>query len=126
YKAIKAKEFFMQFYNANCDKIAIENPMPLKIIGLPQETQRIQPYQFGEPWSKKTYLWLKGLQPLEPTDIMDNYKPFVPSKTGRKLGGASYGAKNCAHNSRDRSKTFHGIALAMALQWAGTANELKG
>ncbi|MEG2405348.1 MAG: DNA cytosine methyltransferase [Oscillospiraceae bacterium] len=86
-KAMKAKEFFMQFYNANCDKIAIENPMPLKIVGLPQETQRIQPYQFGEPWSKKTYLWLKGLPMLEPTDIVDNYKPFVPSGTGRKLGG---------------------------------------
>ncbi|MEG0396789.1 MAG: DNA cytosine methyltransferase [Oscillospiraceae bacterium] len=120
-KAMKAKEFFMQFYNANCDKIAIENPMPLKVVGLPQETQRIQPYQFGEPWSKKTYLWLKGLPLLEPTDIVDNYKPFVPSGTGRKMGGASYGAKNVAHNSRDRSKTFHGIAVAMALQWAGIA-----
>ena len=60
-RAMEAKDFFMQFYNADCPRICVENPMPMKIVGLPQETQRIQPYQFGEPWSKKTYLWLKGL-----------------------------------------------------------------
>lgn len=116
-KAMEAKDFFMQFYNANCPKICIENPMPMKIVGLPQETQRIQPYQFGEPWSKKTYLWLKGLPELKPTNIVKDFKPFIPSGTGRKLGGDSYGAKNCAHESKARSKTFPGIAKAMAEQW---------
>lgn len=116
-KALQAKEFFMKFYNADCDKICIENPMPLKIVGLPTETQRIQPYQFGEPWSKKTYLWLKGLPELQPTEIVKDYKPFLPSGTGRKLGGDSYGAKKCAHESKARSKTFLGIAKAMAEQW---------
>lgn len=121
-KALKAKDFFMQFYNANCDKICIENPMPLKIVGLPAETQRIQPYQFGEPWSKKTYLRLKGLPELQPTDIVKDHKPFLPSGTGRKLGGDSYGAKKCAHESKARSKTFLGIAKAMAEQWGNLNN----
>lgn len=122
-KALEAKEFFMKFYNADCDKICIENPMPLKVVGLPAETQRIQPYQFGEPWSKKTYLWLKGLPELQPTEIVKDYKPFLPSGTGRKLGGDSYGARKCAHESKARSKTFLGIAKAMAEQWAGKAEE---
>ena len=122
-KAMKAKSFFMRFYNADCPKICIENPMPMKIVGLPQESQRIQPYQFGEPWSKKTYLWLKGLPELKPTNIITNFKPFIPSGTGRKLGGDSYGAKNCAHESKARFKTFPGIAQAMAEQWGGNINE---
>ena len=122
-KAMEAKEFFMKFLTADCERICIENPMPMKIVGLPKETQRIQPYEFGEPWSKKTYLWLKGLPPLIPTDILTEWKPFVPSRTGRKLGGDSYGAKQCAHNSKDRSKTFPGIAKAMALQWGGVAHD---
>lgn len=116
-KALEAKEFFMKFYNANCNKICIENPMPLKVVGLPTETERIQPYQFGEPWSKKTYLWLKGLPELQPTEIVKDYKPFLPSSTGRKLGGDSYGAKECPSRSKARSKTFLGIAKAMAEQW---------
>lgn len=103
-------------------KICIENPMPLKIVGLPTETQRIQPYQFGEPWSKKTYLWLKSLPELQPTEIVKDYKPFLPSGTGRKLGGDSYGAKKCAHESKARSKTFLGIAKAMAEQWGNLNN----
>lgn len=121
-KALEAKDFFMQFYNADCPKICIENPMPLKVVGLPKETQRIQPYQFGEPWSKKTYLWLKGLPNLQPTKIVD-YKPFLPSGTGRKLGGESYGAAECAHESKARSKTFWGIACAMAEQWGKETQE---
>lgn len=116
-KAMEAKAFFMEFYNALCEKICIENPMPMKCVGLPAETQRIQPYMFGEPWSKKTYLWLKGLPKLVPTNELTKYKPFVPSGTGRKLGGDSYGKKDCAHNSKARSKTFKGIAEAMAEQW---------
>lgn len=115
-KALKAKEFFMTFYNADCPKICIENPMPLKVVGLPKGTQRIQPYQFGEPWSKKTYLWLKGLPELQPTEVLKDYKPFCPSGTGRKLGCDSYGA-HIAHESKARSKTFLGIAKAMAEQW---------
>ena len=69
-KALQAKDFFMQFVNADCDKICIENPTPLKIVGLPKESQVIQPYQFGHPYSKRTLLWLKGLPELKPTNIL--------------------------------------------------------
>jgi hypothetical protein len=57
-KGLEAKEFFMKLINAPIDKIAIENPLPLKIIGLPAYTQSIQPYQYGDPYSKQTLLWL--------------------------------------------------------------------
>ena len=55
-KAMKAKAFFMQIMNANCEKIAIENPTPMKLIALPPYTQVVQPYQFGHPYSKRTCL----------------------------------------------------------------------
>lgn len=115
-KAMEAKEFFLCFLTADCERIAIENPRPLKVIGLPKETQRIQPYQFGEPWSKLTYLWLKNLPNLVYTDVLSEWKPFVPAGTGRKAGGDSYGAR-IPHNSKARSKTFPGIANAIAQQY---------
>lgn len=54
--AMKARSFFMEFYNAQCAHICIENPRPLKVVDLPKETQHIQPYEFGEPYSKLTLL----------------------------------------------------------------------
>ncbi len=119
-KGLKAKEFFMQFLNADCDRIAVENPVHCKIFATPPHSQEIQPYQFGHPYSKKTRLWLRGLQPLVPTKILTEYSPFLPAGTSRK-DKTKYGAKQCAHNSFDRSKTFSGIAKAMAEQWAGKA-----
>jgi len=80
-KALEAKEFFMKILNAPCNRVAIENPRPLKIIDLPKETQRIQPYQFGEPYSKLTYLWLKNLPELHPTEIINDYSPYVNAGT---------------------------------------------
>lgn len=76
-KAMEAKAFFMAFYNANCQKIAIENPTPMKLIGLPPYTQAIQPYEYGHPYSKRTCLWLKGLPPLVPTCVMAEHEPYV-------------------------------------------------
>ena len=85
-KAKEAKSFFMRFYNADCPKIVIENPRPLKCVELPEETQQIQPYEFGEPWSKLTYLWLKGLPKLKPSNIVTDYKPYVSCGTSRNKG----------------------------------------
>ena len=119
---LKAKEFFMMFYNADCDKIAVENPIPSKTFCLPKYTQTIQPYQYGHPYSKKTCLWLKNLPLLKPTEIIADYTPYLPSGTGRKLKGTSYGAKEQNRNRKVmRSKTFIGIAKAMAEQWGGQA-----
>lgn len=115
-KALQAKEFFMQFMNADCDKICIENPTPLKIVGLPKESQVIQPYQFGHPYSKRTLLWLKGLPELKPTNILTEYTPYLPSNTGGFARGKC-GSRGVAHNAKDASKTFSGIAQAMAEQW---------
>jgi len=116
--AMDAREFFMLFYaNDACDRICIENPTPLKVVGLPEPTQIIQPYQFGHPYSKRTLLWLKGLPPLVPTCILNKFTPFLPSNTGGFSRGMG-GSRGVVHNAKDASKTFPGIALAMAEQWA--------
>ena len=117
-KALKAKDFFMKILNADCKCICIENPRPLKVVNLPKESQRIQPYQFGEPWSKLTYLWLKGLPGLLPTEIIANYKPYVSCGTSRHKGNRNKaGASRAGGAAKVRSKTFLGIAAAMAEQW---------
>lgn len=115
-KAMHAKEFFMQFYNADCDRICIENPTPLKVVGLPKESQVIQPYMFGDPYSKRTLLWLKGLPELKPTNVLEDFVPYLPSNTGGFSRGKG-GSRGVAHNAKDASKTFWGIARAMADQW---------
>lgn len=114
---IKAKEFFMKFLNANCKKICVENPRPLKIIELPKPTQIIQPYEYGHPFSKATCLWLKGLPNLTPTKIIKDYKPYLPSNTSQFAKGKG-GSRGVVHNAKEASKTFNGIAEAMASQWS--------
>lgn len=113
---ILARDFFMAFLNADCDRIAVENPIPMKIYMLPEASQMIQPFMFGDPYSKKTYLWLKGLSPLKPTNILDEYHPFINGGGGR-LERKNYKNQKFAEGSTERSKTFDGIAIAMAEQW---------
>lgn len=123
-KAMEAKAFFMAFYNADCERIAIENPVPMTVVGLPEKTQVIQPYEFGHPFTKKTYLWLKGLPKLTPTEIVEPLGPYVcgNSEIWKKQAakGTVYGKEKSA---KHRSKTFPGIAKAMAEQWAGECKE---
>lgn len=69
-KGLDAKEFFLKFLNAVCEKICIENPVPSRIYRLPKPTQSIQPYEYGHPYTKKTYLWLRGLPKLKPTNVV--------------------------------------------------------
>lgn len=117
-KGLAGKTFFMSILNADCARIAIENPIPSSIYDLPECSQIIQPYQFGEPWSKKTCLWLKGLDPLKPTEIIENYKPFCSSGSYSKSHDPKYrGASRKGGSAKSRSKTFEGIARAMAQQW---------
>lgn len=115
-KGLKAKEFFMKLLNAPIDKICVENPLPSKIFNLPKHNQVIQPYQFGEPYSKKTLLWLKNLPLLKHTDVVYNYRTYLPSNTGGKKRGQSY--RFVSINKIDSSKTFKGIAKAIANQWS--------
>jgi hypothetical protein len=114
-QGLDGKAFFEAMINAPIKYIAVENPTPMKIFELPKESQVIQPYQFGHEFSKRTLLWLKGLPLLEPTDIKSEYKPYLPSNTGGKKRGQKFQFKNISQ--RESSKTFDGIANAMAEQW---------
>lgn len=127
-KAMEAKAFFMSFYNADCERICIENPTPMKLIGLPPYSQAIQPWMFGEKYTKRTCLWLKGLPPLV---------PFVPERPSSVTPYINGGCKDANGNYRrfqgrkerdpkKRAKTFPGVARAMAEQWAGNAMDRRG
>lgn len=116
-KAMEAKAFFMEFLDADIPKIAVENPTPMHIVGLPPYTQAIQPYEHGHPYSKRTCLWLKNLPLIKPTNILDKHVPYVNG--GCKDSNGNY-RRFQGRNERDaklRSKTFPGIAAAMADQW---------
>ena len=117
-KGLEAKRFLITFLKTECDRIAVENPVPASIFNLPIPSQIIQPYEFGHPYTKKTLLWLKGLKPLIPTNIVNPISPYCPSGTGRK-NRENYGAAKRGEDAKNRSKTFPGIAKAMAEQWGG-------
>ncbi|WP_125153119.1 DNA cytosine methyltransferase [Clostridium rectalis] len=108
-KGLQAKEFFMQLYNADCPRIAVENPTPSKIYNLPKHSQVIQPYQFGHPFKKRTQLWLKELPKLIPTEIIE-------ASESTKIPGNWFN-KGGKDRQKNRAKTFPGIAKAMAEQW---------
>ena len=117
-KRDEAVEFFMQFVNADCDKIAIENPVGVMTRYYRKADQYIQPLQFGHPTTKRTGLWLKNLPKLTPTKIVE--QEFHVSRTGRKWDKWFWDSsviQDRAERSRFRSKTFEGIAEAMAEQW---------
>jgi hypothetical protein len=109
---------FTALLNAPIDKICIENPVPSLAANLPRYTQIIQPYQFGHDHSKKTCLWLKNLPKLEPTKVVP--LTYITTPNGHRYTKGWY---NTPRNSTDRSRTFMGIAIAMADQWGGETNE---
>lgn len=120
----EAVKFFMAFANADCPRIAIENPIGHMSTAYRKPNQIIHPYMFGDPARKATCLWLKGLKPLEPTNIVEPV--IIKYKNGK-------GTDNPWHmdtmslppdeRAKQRSKTFPGIAKAMAEQWAGEVAE---
>ena len=117
-KGLLAKAFFMKLYNADCELICVENPMPSKVFEMPPCTQIIQPYEYGSPYSKKTLLWLRGLPLLRPTNVFTEYKPYVSSATSKNKGNKNkMGVSRTGGAAKIRSKTFPGIASAMAEQW---------
>jgi hypothetical protein len=120
----KSIDFFMKFVNADCAKIAIENPIGIMSSKYRKPDQIIQPWQFGDKAQKSTCLWLKGLPKLEPTDIVEKGEFFeFTSKKGEKKRmpmwyyKALQEAKTPEQRRTLRSKTFKGIAVAMATQW---------
>lgn len=117
-KGLEGKEFFMKFLDAPIEKIAVENPIQSSVYGIRKYTQTIQPYEHGHPFSKKTCLWLKNLPKLQPTNIVtENIISWVSggSKDGKGNPRKQSGTKH--RDSLTRSKTFLGIAKAMADQW---------
>ena len=135
-------EFFCKFLGVDCDRVAIENPVNIVSgdysnkwfpdiaakYNLPlKPTQTIQPYMFGHHAKKTTCLWLKGLNPLYPTELVDPGEFYV-SPQGRKFSKGSFSdcardengkviAWNDPRTGRLRSKTYQGVAKAMAEQW---------
>jgi hypothetical protein len=111
-------DFFMLFTDLSCKRVAIENPVGIMSNLYRKPDQYIQPYQFGDSFSKKTCLWLKGLPLLEPTQIVDKGKDitFLSGKTMPLWYADSYKLPR-EERAKIRSKTFPGIARAMANQW---------
>lgn len=131
-KTEDALKFVQKLMDADIPKIAIENPVSCISSRIRKPDQIIQPYQFGDDASKKTCLWLKGLKPLEHTDYIkprivegkerwgnqrDDGQNFILDKKGVILGW------NTEEIKKARSKTFPGIAKAIAEQWC---SEQKG
>lgn len=112
-KGWKAKQFFMAFLEADCPRIAVENPVPSRYWRMPPYSQLIEPYMFGDPWRKRTCLWLRGLPLLMATDIVAPEGLWTGSSSSRKTKYKLSGHRD----AKTRSKTFPGVARAMAEQW---------
>ena len=122
----KACVFFMQMALADCDRIAVENPIGIMSNVYKKPSQIIHPWMFGEPVSKATCLWLKGLPLLQPSNVVQ--PEWRTDASGKRYSGAAFYAVdengkaiawNDPRTSKARSKTFPGIAKAMAEQWGG-------
>ena len=136
----EAAEFFMKFANADCEKIAIENPVGYMNGHWRKADQIIHPYYFAECeqdkenyHQKRTCLWLKGLPLLQRINQLPKPQPMYVCQgekcKGKPIGWCE-GMRNIkggqSERAKARSKTFPGIAKAMAEQWAGNAHETKG
>jgi len=124
---IDAIQFFMEFANADCDYIAIENPVSIMASVWRKPNQYVHPYFFGDPHSKKTGLWLKGLPLLKPTNMVE--PEMYVYKTGKKAGRTDpiWHMETLklppAERAIARSKTFEGFGAAMAEQWGDFLKE---
>lgn len=121
YEGLCGKALFLAVWAADCEKVIIENPTPSKVFDYPEPTQAIQPYQFGHPFTKKTLLWERGVEPLVPTNIVEPERTWCPSGSYSGKHGEQHKGMFTTDRARNRSKTFPGVAKAMAEQWAGEA-----
>ena len=123
YDGLCGKALFMAIWMADCDKIVIENPTPSKIFEYPAPSQVIQPYMFGHPVTKKTLLWEKGVEPLQPTDIVEPISTWCPSSNYSKTHDEKYLGMFTKDRAKNRAKTFPGVGKAMAEQKGGKNDE---
>lgn len=116
----KAMQFFLAMVNAPIKRICVENPYGLPCNAYRKPDQIINPYFFGESVRKRTCLWLKNLKHLQPTHLLAKPEPLYicqGEKTkGKKINWVE-GIKGVKNRSHERSRTFKGIAQAMAEQW---------
>jgi hypothetical protein len=121
----EALEFFIKLLEAPIDKIAIENPVGIVSTQYRKPNQTVHPWMFGDEASKATCLWLKNLPLLEPTKIVEKGERVVLS-SGKSLpkwySDALTKSKSAAERRTMRSKTFEGMAKAMAEQWTRNLN----
>lgn len=114
--ASEARDFVMALWNAPVPRVAIENPIGKLNSLWRYPDQMIEPFYFGDPFTKRTCLWLRGLPPLLATYIDPHSSPWLPSNSsGFRRGQRS--RRGQVHGGRDASRTFPGIAAAMADQW---------
>lgn len=126
YEGLCGKALFLAIWAADCEKVVIENPTPSKVFEYPEPTQAIQPYQYGHPFSKKTLLWERGVQPLEPTNIVEPTATWCPSGSYSHKHGEQHKGMFTTDRAKNRAKTFPGIARAMAEQWGGNIRACEG
>ena len=114
----EAIKFFMAIAEADCEHIAIENPVGIMSSRWRKSDQIIEPWQFGDPYEKKTCLWLKGVPKLRPTNIVEvpPRKTFASGKSMPTWYAEAWRMPK-TERAKIRSKTFPGIAKAMAEQW---------
>lgn len=125
-----AAAFVQVLWNCPVPRVAIENPVGWLNTNWRKPSQIIQPYEYGEPWRKTTCLWLRGLPALKPTDIVEPVGAWVDGgktiRNDRAGSVARYRSSRAAgggiRNSHERSRTFQGIARAMAEQWCLTSS----
>lgn len=116
-----AANFFMYMYYANSPRVCIENPVGVMSRLFRKPDQIIDPWMFGDPYNKRTCLWLRGLDPLVPTHTREDYdEEIVPWHHGsgiQRNGVRTFGKHAKAYGAKNRSLTFPGVAKAMAEQW---------
>ena len=113
-----ALQFFIDLYNAPCERVCIENPIGITSTRFRKPDQIIEPYQFGHPTTKRTGLWLRGLPNLTPTQVVDVEWHYF--KSGKRWSQWYYETGNertPALKAKARNRTFEGVAHAMADQW---------
>lgn len=117
YEGLCGKALFLAIWAADCEKVVIENPIPSKVFEFPPHKQKIQPHEHGHPYTKATLLWIRGVEPLSPTNEVKPTATWCPSGSYSKKHNDKHRGAHTKDRAKNRAKTFYGVAKAMAEQW---------